>query len=287
MPASTLSISSSLLLAADLSIGEFKNPLHILAYAADLLLVQAWSMRMVNFFNGGAWTLSVEAFFYVLFPFLLLRLRPRTRNAALGWIAAFYALAMLVPLIDLRLYPLAGFVEQHGAVPGSMLIFSSTRMPIFALPEFLAGVSIGWFFLRFRPSLHASAVMLNCGLVLLTTMLMLVEYLPYIALHNGLLIPAYGLILVGLSQPNWLSRLLSAPLLVLLGEASFALYLLNAAAMQLAAWNHWDSGLVLPLCNLALTIAAAILMQLYLERPARKAILSWWSRRHPNQLKTV
>ena len=132
-----------MLLAALLSIGEFKNPLHILAYAADLLLVQAWSMRMVNFFNGGAWTLSVEAFFYLLFPFLALRLRPRTRSAALGWIAVFYALAMLVPLIDLRLSPLAGFVEQHGAVPGSMLIFSSTRVPIFALPEFLSGVSIG------------------------------------------------------------------------------------------------------------------------------------------------
>ena len=59
-------------------------------------------------------------------------------------------------------------------------------------------------------------VMLTSGLVLLTTMLMLAEHLPYIALHNGLLIPAYGLILVGLSQPNWLTRLLSAPLLVLL-----------------------------------------------------------------------
>jgi hypothetical protein len=45
-------------------------------------------------------------------------------------------------------------------------------------------------------------------------------HLPAIMLHNGLLIPLYALVILGLSYPNWISRLLSPSWLILLGEAS-------------------------------------------------------------------
>ena len=276
-----------MVIAALMSGDEFRNPIHSIAYVADLLLAQAWSVRMVNFFHGGAWTLSVEAFFYLLFPFLLIRLRPRTRFAAIGFIVAFYALAMLFPLLELRLYPSAAWVEPSKSVAGSLRIFATTRIPVFAVPEFLAGVSVGWLFLRFKPSERSSLWMAISGVVLLALALLFANRLPYIALHNGLLIPIYSLLLLGLSQRNWITSLLSGSFLVLLGEASYALYLLHALTMQIDHWLHRDQGFVFPLINLALTTVVAVLLHLYLERPARKAILGWWSRRHPGQLKVA
>ncbi len=276
-----------MLLAALISGSQFRNPIHSVAYLADLLLLQAWSMRMVNFFHSGAWTLSVEAFFYLLFPFLLMRLRPKTRAAAVGFIALFYALAMFLPMLELKLYPAAAWVEPEKSVPGSLRVFTTTRLPLFALPEFLAGVSAGWLFLRFKPSEKSSAWMAVLGVILLASALFFADRLPYIALHNGLLIPIYALLLLGLSQRNWITSLLSGSFLVLLGEASYALYLLHALTLQVGHWMHWDQGTLFPLVNLALTIAASVLLHLYLERPARRAVLAWWARRHPTQLKIL
>jgi peptidoglycan/LPS O-acetylase OafA/YrhL len=45
--------------------------------------------------------------------------------------------------------------------------------------------------------------------------------------HNGLLVPAFAMIILGLSEENIFSRALSVSVLVLLGEASFALYLIH------------------------------------------------------------
>src|SRR5437763_10072877 len=49
--------------------GQFDKPIHIVAFLADLLALQTWSVRTANFFNIPAWSISTEAFFYFVFPF--------------------------------------------------------------------------------------------------------------------------------------------------------------------------------------------------------------------------
>ena len=270
-----------------MNLGDVRRvPYHAVAFAADLLMMQSWSMRMVNFFHVGAWTLSVEAFFYFLFPFLLLRLRPKTRAIALALIAFFYLLSMVAPLLAMVRYPLSAYSESYDA-PGSLFVFTIRRLPILAAPEFLAGVSLGWFYLRFKPSQRASAVMAALGLALLAPALLFSAHLPFIALHNGLLIPAYSLLLLGLTQDNLLTRLLSGRTLVLLGEASFALYLVHMLVEAMVEPFGYDRRLSQVVGILAGSVVLSILMHLYLERPCRRAILAWWAQRHPAQLKTV
>ena len=41
------------------------------------LLLQGWHPLLTNFWNTPAWTMSTEAFFYLLFPWLITRRRPR------------------------------------------------------------------------------------------------------------------------------------------------------------------------------------------------------------------
>ncbi len=97
------------------------------------------------------------------------------------------------------------------------------RRALLALPEFLAGVSLGWIHLRFPPSPKIAQYLAITGVITFTAGLFLSDHLPNVMIHNGPFIPFYSLIILGLSQRHWLSNLLSASWLVLLGEASYAL----------------------------------------------------------------
>jgi peptidoglycan/LPS O-acetylase OafA/YrhL len=259
----------------------FHQKIHILAFIADLVLLQTWSIRMVPFFHITAWSLSVEVFFYFVFPFVLLRLKPSTSTRAWLSLAAMWLLAIAVPLLCLWLYPDGAWHETplHAAGDGHFL-FRVRRLPILLIPQFFAGIVLGWIFLRFRPKPRTAAILTSVGIAGLFTALMLTDHLPFVVLHNGLLIPFFAFIVLGLSEPSWLARLLSTPFLVLLGEASYALYLVHFI------FNDWmknlGAGSTIPsaLWKLALIIPLSIALHVLVERPFRRLILIWWKRRH-------
>ncbi len=267
----------SMLFAAYTGFRYFRQPIHIIAYLADLLMIQSWSVRVVSFFHVTAWSLSVEMFFYLVFPFLLLRLHPSTRVKAYLAVFVFWLLAMLPPLLCVRYYPASSWVEGAG---GAIQVFRVHRLPLLALPEFLAGVSLGWVHLRFPPSPKIGQYLAIIGMIAFTAGLFLSDHLPNVMIHNGLFIPFYSLIILGLSQRHWLSNLLSASWLVLLGEASYALYLFHFL------FNDWTkdsfgagNGLASALWKVAILIPVSIALHLSIERPGRRLILQWWSRR--------
>jgi len=276
----------SMILAAYVNRSQFHQKIHILAYIADLFMVQSWSIRMVPFFNVPAWSLSCEAFFYLLFPFIFLRLRPASFKKSILTLCVLWFLALAVPLLCLWFYPQVSWHQNVSPiVAGTRQAFLVRRLPILALPEFLAGISLGWLYLRFPPKRGMASFLASAGIVTLAVALMLADHLPFMLLHNGLLIPIFGLLLLGLGEPNWLSRLLSNPILVLLGEASFALYLTHFL------FNDWlrpffgNHDTVLDaVWKLAVTIPLSIVLHLYVERPCRRLILQWWSRKHPAEL---
>jgi peptidoglycan/LPS O-acetylase OafA/YrhL len=278
----------SMLAAAYLYRDQFHPAFHAIAYIADLLMVQSWSMRMVLFFNLPAWSLSAEAFFYLVFPFLLMRLRPRSTGSAVAAIVGFWLLAMLVPLICLIVFPAESWREPWQATTGAGWLLLVRRLPLLALPEFLAGISLGWLQVRNPVGNRAAAWLAGTGLVALIATLAAVDHLPFIMLNNGLLTPVFGLLILGVCRPNWLSRPLSNPVLVLLGEASFAFYLIH---LMLENWMtttfHMGDGVLPVAFKIALAMVLAILLHLGVERPCRRAILQWWRARHPGQMKMV
>jgi peptidoglycan/LPS O-acetylase OafA/YrhL len=268
----------SMIFAAYVGARFFLQPIHIFAYVADLLMVQAWSTRMVNLFHVTAWSLSVEMFFYALFPFLFLRLRPSRWSGAMLALAAFWGLGLAFPLFCVRHFP-EGVVDIYGR--GHMWVFRAERVPVFALPEFLAGVSAGWIFLRFPPARNLAAYLAPAGAVAFVAALGFSAQIPGVVIHNGLFIPLYSMMVLGLSERNWSSRLLSAPVLVLLGEASYALYLFHLM------FNDWlrqhfgvGTGLAQAAWKLAILIPVSVAIHLWVERPARRLIMRRWSARH-------
>ena len=279
-----------LFLLPGISVTAFNRhtPTHWVGLFACLTMIQSWSVHTAFYFNVPAWTLSCEAFFYLLFPFLVLRLRPRSVQHGLLLLGAFWLLAMVAPTLNLLSAPDQTWHQAlwYGPDPGRFTLLI-IRNPLLALPEFLAGIVTGWLLLDFAPSRATAARLLAVGLPTLLLALLFSNHLPAVFLHDGLLIPVFAAILLGLSQPNLLTRLLSVSFLVLLGEASYVYYLSHEL---LDGWlkpflpAHTDTSRSLiphALLESAVVAAIAILLHFAVEEPCRRLLLRWYKRRFP------
>ncbi|MGA3371574.1 MAG: acyltransferase [Terracidiphilus sp.] len=233
-------------------------------------LVQAWIPRSALTWNWPGWSLSVEAFFYLLFPFLL---RPFARLAQRHAALVLGAIWML-SLIPSTLYALAlpeGPVDTMSRFVGLTIIKFN---PLLRLPEFLIGIALGVLYLNGahipRPRLAAA------GCVLALVFIVLGPWrLPYPVIHNGLLAPLYGvLILAVASEP----KMLANPILELLGESSYSLYLLHASVIvycsMFAGRLHWPVHGSFCLIWAAIAVLVSIASYKFIEVPARRFLRS-------------
>ncbi|NTX09347.1 acyltransferase [Myxococcus sp. CA056] len=256
---------------------------------ATLALVQAWVPRLTLYWNPPGWSVAVEGFFYALFPRLarwLPTLRPSRLPMLMG---AVWVLGLTPPVLYLALRPDGpGALDAHsGGVWLSVVKFT----PLARLPEFLFGVLLGWCFVRERAAggtKGSGAVLASIGAALLVAAGAAGEWIPYPLMHNALLAPASGLLVYGLARGGgWLGWGLSRPLVVHLGAASYALYLLQypagEAAMKLervlSPWVALNTPLGWLGSVLLLAVPTSVLVHRYVETPlrsrVRKALQPW------------
>jgi peptidoglycan/LPS O-acetylase OafA/YrhL len=156
--------------------------------------------------------------------------------------------------------------------------------PLINLPEFLMGILAAKIFLH----LHEGSGYLRKGRgAWLYLPAMAVELLvfchadrvPYSWMHSGLLLPAHAALIIGLGLGGGLfSRALSSRMMLLLGQSSYALYLIHGPlkSMWLVAGTRWG----LPVVGYgwfamyaAISVGASTLVFLAVEEPMRRVIL--------------
>ena len=98
------------------------------------LLLQSWVPGYALDLNGPAWSLSTEAFFYVVFPWVLRWLYPR-KAAALLWIGLLFWVISQVSFVFLSSFWGGPFMS-----PSSNFLSYS---PVFHFNAFLLGVAVG------------------------------------------------------------------------------------------------------------------------------------------------
>ena len=64
-------------------------------------LVQSWLPRTANYLNSPAWSLSVEAFFYLLFPLILPLITGLSKPRIASFLVLSWILLVLPPIADL------------------------------------------------------------------------------------------------------------------------------------------------------------------------------------------
>jgi peptidoglycan/LPS O-acetylase OafA/YrhL len=252
--------------------------------AAQLLLVQAWYPGLAATWNVPAWSMSVVAFAYLLFPWFAIRLargRPSLRRLGI-LLALVWGAALLVPLLYVLLRP----DGAHGVTGLDTQLFWLRVLkfnPLVRLPEYLFGMVLGRFDCLRRERARANpafgAVLSLGAFGVICAVMLKADALPYPLLHNGLLLPAFGALLIGLSEGGGpLAWLLARRPVVRVAETSFSIYVFQwplMAWLTIALGPHLSSE-SLPFRAFALVALIALSLASYrlLERPAEQ-----WMRR--------
>ena len=246
-----------------------------------LTLLESWIPQTALAWNMPAWSLSVEAFFYLLFPFLLPRLSRLTRRQLIALIPAGWVLILACSLAYTHLHP-DGAAEVNSKTLGPW-INTLKFNPLVRLPEFVMGMATGLLFLRSRGALTDSEDRRRAwwfvlpGLLAITTTIALAPRIPYMVIHTALLAPAFAILIYGLALRPAGIGILEHPSMEALGEASYPFYLLHSmiigsffmdfktghvrhqSALGLAAW-------------LLIAVAIALVVDRLIERPLRRLL---------------
>lgn len=219
-------------------------------------LLQAWVPGWAEAWNGPGWSLSVEAFFYCCFPILgvaLWRLSRPSHLFAAG--SGIWALSLIAPLIAISL-PLLdsdGFPGRLWNSETSGIWVNALKFnPVMHVPEFCMGIVLGRVdsLLRARRGwlLGRGYWLYIPGIGLEILAIWASQSVPYVFLHNGLFLPLHSIVVLGMALDGGaLARVLSTRFFVLLGNASYSIYILQAPVMGWVysigkRWLHTKPG---------------------------------------------
>lgn len=258
---------ATLIAAALLPVAMVQTPA---TFIQNLTMTQAWTPDGAHSFNWVSWSISVEAFFYLLFPLAVLLMR---RVPTWG----LFALAGL------------GIISQFGATfiiaraaPGAAS-FLTYDFPPFRLPEFLIGIALALVMQRgWKPSKlvaigFAAVSAAGAAAVLYVSLTGHVTVRSYVscALLPLIVLALYAAVARDLSGK---AKFLSLPALRRLGDWSFALYMTHMIVLRVIGWAAgadqtgylpaWSAIPVLLAC-IAISAAASEFIEKPLERILR------------------
>lgn len=240
---------------------------------------QAWFPSLFPVWNfGGSWSLSVEAFFYALFPMLRTRLDGFSDKVLLG-------IVMGVPVLAIAM--VAGLQASRTPQGDMSLIFYS--VPIYRLPEFILGIAG---FLLFKSRNHPitsflafSAVLALIGLIFIFTVGDLAGNIDYGGFFMGLFLCA----MVFFARHHALNINL-AKFLDWLGHVSYCLYLVQFGTVPafktlLAGYPAEAQWSIFVGTNFVFAVLMFYAVETPLRRPVRNLLLAWFGGR--NRLKAT
>ena len=302
---------------------EFKDVLQALPYF--LLSVQSWfyvpigNTTLIYAIGGSSsltWSISTEWFFYFLYPlvaWLILRSGTPLRTAALVLIWCLLWIALATSLYDhassinawavARYGPIAEMTEPQDAfaVRDSYVRWLLYFSPYLRMGEFVLGSLIGQLYIQLRGQRPGDRenTLGTVGLLAAAASMVVITYYCYspdvgpnffrTMYMNFALGPSTALmIFCAARHRNVISEALTSRLALLLGDASYSIYLTHYLVLMVATRligagppNAWVSGTALVLSILA-TIVLSIVLHTWYEMPARKWLRQLW----PDRLKS-
>jgi peptidoglycan/LPS O-acetylase OafA/YrhL len=225
-------------------------------FVVECLMLQAWHINW-RVLDTPNWSLSVETFFYLLFPSLGAVLWRRRTSQLFSTVAVIWLLGMA-----------ASFLALHFGVAEKAVMFN----PILHAPEFVGGIVLSiWqqrttiLLNRLSPYLLLAAV----GGFLIAVF----AGAPHVYMNNGFLLPVFALVILAASSGHpAITAMLSSRPTVELGRASYALYLIHVPMWTLMTFIRWNHGPAAYACYVTATIGISLAIYYLVEEPARRAI---------------
>lgn len=244
------------------------------AEAFSFTLLQSWIPDW-HWYQGGnsvGWSLSTEAFFYVVFPFLYLLVSDRSPRQRLIILSTLTAAAIAVPLIA---HPTDTQVEHQQG----LAYFIIYTFPPVRLLEFAIGVVAGTLMrdgMRIRMPLRLALCIAVAGYLLAGAV---PHYLGFVAVP---LIPII-LLVYSCAQADLDGdrSVLRCPLLVTLGTWSYTFYLLHQMMLRLlrellrGSDLPYSARLAFALTTVLTSVLLAFLLHRLVEKPFARTLTPW------------
>ncbi len=237
---------------------------------ANVFVLQAWWPPYAQSFNYAAWSMTVEFFFYALFPFFTMwAYRQSTKKLILVSVILWVATQVIHNILWIGYYP-----ETE-----NFLIY----FPFFHLSSFILGAVGGIWFLREgrdQAITPRTSLAVFWGSVLLVSAYIILSSkdsrLPNgMELMTGLLAPLLVITIIALAlDKSRLSNIFNYPALVALGDTSYGLYILHVPFIWLFLRALENSSLANPqlvfeYTFLPLMIVSGLLIHYYVDTPLR------------------
>jgi peptidoglycan/LPS O-acetylase OafA/YrhL len=243
-------------------------------------LLQAWFPSLALTWNGPGWSLSNEAFFYLLFPITLAALA--RLSSRMLWFAFFV-------LSGAALAPPVCYFMRVGTQGTELILYT----PVFRLPEFALGAVCGLLYLRGE---RIPRLLIPASMTLAVFAAVSCDLVPAL-LRGSLAAPLFAFFVFALaSSDGAIGRFLARRPLQTLGDSSYALYILQSPVMawfllgtrgiQTASSRaslSWTSFLAY--CILLVVVSLACYA--WLETPARRWVLGLHRRQSGVRAPTV
>jgi peptidoglycan/LPS O-acetylase OafA/YrhL len=253
------------------------HPMFWAGVALSPLLLQGWIPAIATFVNTPAWTMSAEAAYYMIFPWLARWKKPERVGPYLWKMAGIWALGMVPGALYIAFNP-DGIAHPNRFSYGHWL-WALKYTPYAHVAGFVFGVMLANLDQVVARTGSLRLILGIGGFAGIFALLTLGPAMPYALMHDGLLMPLFGCIVLGLAGDNLLARALGWRPLVFVGEASYCLYLLHfnfwnlihdSQVWYLSGLNRFD-----PWLSYVLLIALALAALHLIERPAQRVLRGW------------
>ena len=268
--------------------GQLTMP-HIGWYVAvNALLLQSWIplSKFNHSFNAVSWSLSVEFFFYLLFPLLILDLK---KTWITKFVAGLFLIVVLICVSNYYIIPVMDADTWQITLPGLL-----AANPLARVFEFMLGILACSIYRTshclFKLSCLHATIMEIITLLLVPLFMMLSVSIQkpesiynwmgvggryYLAGSGSAFIFAYAIFVFAVGR-GYISRILSYSFAVRLGEISFSLYLVHTIVLHNFAIDREIDAhpLLWYLTYWAVCLAMAYALFIGIEQPVRVIILS-------------
>ncbi|WP_081663349.1 acyltransferase family protein [Flavobacterium subsaxonicum] len=247
----------------------FPGTVTLTEIALNLSTLQAWIPGMATVGNYPLWSLTVEGFFYLCFPFLFNHFY---KKYSIAKISVVVFIIWLVSLIVQNYFLNTPFYKGNVTPSHDLLYY----FPVMHLNQFLIGNLAGLFFVS--RTINTKRQYDIFVVIILAVLVLLLKYPVGLSYHNGFLALVFAPLIVVIAQNTGLiTKLFCKKPLVFLGEISYAIYVLQIPVFETGTKLMEKFGITtnpsaIFCINFIILLVASAICHIYIELPLRNRI---------------